>query len=71
MKPSCLAHAQPRDVLLNRKRGKLRGISPLRTVKNLLINVINGRGTYTDIEQLSEEILTHAETIYALQQKQT
>jgi len=38
-------------------------------VKNLLIKVINGRGTYTDIEQLSEEILTHAETIYALQQK--
>lgn len=37
--------------------------------KNLLIQVINGRGTYTDIEQLSEEILTHAETIYALQQK--
>ena len=38
-------------------------------VKNSLIKVINGRGTYTDIEQLSEEILTHAETIYALQQK--
>jgi len=39
-------------------------------VKNLLIKVINGRGTYTDIEQLSEEILTHAETVYALQQRQ-
>jgi type I restriction enzyme R subunit len=39
-------------------------------VKNLLINIIDGRGTYMEIEQLSEEIMTHAETVYALQQKQ-
>jgi len=38
-------------------------------VKNLLINIIDGRATYTEIEQLSEDIMTHAETVYALQQR--
>jgi type I restriction enzyme R subunit len=38
-------------------------------VKNLLINIIDGRATYTEIEQLSGDIMTHAETVYALQQR--
>jgi len=33
-------------------------------VKNLLIKTINGRAQYNEIEQLSTEIINHAETIY-------
>jgi len=33
-------------------------------VKNLLIKIINGRAQYNEIEQLSTEIINHAETIY-------
>jgi type I restriction enzyme R subunit len=37
-------------------------------VKNVLIRVIDGRVSYTEIEQLSVDIINHAETVYALQQ---
>lgn len=37
-------------------------------VKNLLIKTINGRAQYNEIEQLSTEIVKHAETIYATHQ---
>jgi len=37
-------------------------------VKKVLIKVIDGRASYTEIEQLSIDIMTHAETVYALQQ---
>jgi type I restriction enzyme R subunit len=41
----------------------------LRTaVKNVLIKVIDGRASYPEIEQLSTDIINHAETISALQQ---
>jgi len=32
-------------------------------LKNLLINVINGRAQYNEIEQLSKEIVNHAEIV--------
>jgi type I restriction enzyme R subunit len=35
-------------------------------VKNLLIKVVNGRASYSEIEQLSTEIMNHAETVYVL-----
>jgi len=38
-------------------------------IKNSLIKVINGRATYTEIEKLSEDVVAHAETVYALQQR--
>jgi type I restriction enzyme R subunit len=34
------------------------------TVKNLLIRIVNGRAGYNEIEQLSKEIMNHAEIIY-------
>jgi type I restriction enzyme R subunit len=37
-------------------------------VKNLLIKTINGRAQYNEIEQLSTEIINHAETIYTPRQ---
>jgi hypothetical protein len=37
-------------------------------VKNLLIKDINGRATYTEIEQLSSDVIGNAETIYLLQE---
>lgn len=40
-------------------------------VKNLLIKVVDGRATYTEIEQLSSDLISHAETVYALQEQHT
>jgi type I restriction enzyme R subunit len=38
-------------------------------VKNVLMRVVDGRATYSEIEQLSMDIMNHAEIIYALQQE--
>ena len=38
-------------------------------VKSLLIRVIDGRASYAEIEQLSIDVINHAETVYALQQR--
>ena len=35
-------------------------------VKNVLIEVIDGRASYTEIEQLSIAVINHAETVYAI-----
>lgn len=37
-------------------------------VKNLLMKAIDGRASYNEIEQLSIDVVNHAEIIYALQQ---
>ena len=35
-------------------------------VKNVLIEVIDGRASYTEIEQPSIAVINHAETVYAI-----
>lgn len=37
-------------------------------VKNILMKAIDGRASYTEIEQLSVNVMAHAEIIYALQE---
>jgi hypothetical protein len=36
------------------------------SLKRVLVRVINGRAEYEDIENLSREIINHAEAIYAV-----
>lgn len=40
-------------------------------LKNTLMNAIDGRGSYSEIEKLSTEVLGHAESVYVIQNNES